>query len=501
MGNGYTAGNNDATANVRLAQQVLEHGRLTFTPEDSPFMFTWRLRLPDRETKARFRHWNDPAGAETMRGHLRNGALGDPQPKYYLVETREPGVYANTFGVGAGLLALPVLAMVKPFVTSLDDHPAVLWQVGKLVAAAAVAGSAVFLFLAALAHLSLLGAFVLAVLYGLGTCAFSVSSQMLIQHGPAELFLARGTYFFLKKTHLTTVLAGVAYSGAVACRPTCILAVAVVAAWLAFRDRRALVGFCLGALPVGLALSFYGWHAFGDPWAVGQLLAGPKVALAKTGNPGLWQTRLSVGTVGLLLSPARGLLVYSPVALVALWGTARIWRDRKWMDLRPVSLAAFALFLPAAKRFDWWGGWCWGYRPIMETVTLLAFLAIPMVTWVGARPWRMAVVGVLALWSLGMQAIGALAFDVRGWNGRWVYEVVDDALGRRATYDDRPAAEEHVRARGGGVQARELNVDKPEFRYRLWSIGDNPIRYYLENWSRIRVRRQQDVVRFMREDG
>jgi hypothetical protein len=208
-----------------------------------------------------------------------------------------------------------------------------------------------------------------------------------------------------------------------------------------------------------------------------------------------------VGAAGLLLSPARGLLVYSPVAAVALWGMGRVWRDRKWTDLRPVSLAALALFLPAAKRFDWWGGWSYGYRPIMETVTLLAFLAIPMVAWVRAKRWHLAVVGVLAAWSLGTQAVGAFAYDVRGWNGRWVYEVVDDSFVPRATYDDRLSAEEHARARGGRVQARELNVDKPEYRYRLWSLSDNPIRYYLENWTRIRARRQQDVIRFMREDG
>jgi hypothetical protein len=51
------------------------------------------------------------------------------------------------------------------------------------------------------------------------------------------------------------------------------------------------------------------------------------------------------------------------------------------------------------------------------------------------------------------------------------------------------------------VQSRELNVDKPEHRHRLWSVSDNPIRYYLQNWSRMRVRRQEDVNRFMREDG
>jgi hypothetical protein len=501
MGNAYTAGNNDATGNVRLPLQILEHGRLTFTPEDSPFMFTWWLRLPDREQPVRFRNWDQLSGGMTPRLHQQNGVLGDPKPKYYLVPTQKPDTYANTFGLGPGLLALPAVAAVKPFVPSFADDATVLWQVGKLVAAAAVALSAVFLFLAALSHLPLSGSLALALVYGLCTCAWSVSSQILLQHGPAELFLAMGTYFYLKKTSSAPLFAGLAYSGAVACRPTCLLVVGVMAIWLAARDRPALLRFCLGALPVGLLLAFYGWYTFGDPAAAGQLLVGSRVAMTKTGNPSLWQTPFHVGAAGLLVSPARGLLVYSPVVVVALWGVGRAWRDRRWADLRPVSLAAVALFVPAAKRFDWWGGWSYGYRPIMETVTLLAFLAIPMVAWVRAARWRLVAVGVLAAWSLGTQAIGAFAYDVRGWNGRTVYDVLDESSERQATYDDRPSAEQHARVQGGRVQSRVLNVDWPDYRYRLWSVSDNPIRYYLVNWTRVRAQRQQDVVRFMREDG
>ena len=115
MSNGHTAGNNDATGNVRLPLQILQHGRLTFTPEDSPFMFTWFLRQPDRVIPVRFRSWNQTFGGETPRDYQKKGFLGSPKPKYYLVQTREPDVYANTFGLGPGLLALPVLAVVKPF--------------------------------------------------------------------------------------------------------------------------------------------------------------------------------------------------------------------------------------------------------------------------------------------------------------------------------------------------------------------------------------------------
>jgi hypothetical protein len=202
-----------------------------------------------------------------------------------------------------------------------------------------------------------------------------------------------------------------------------------------------------------------------------------------------------------LFSPARGLLVYSPVALVALCGVGPVWRDPSWKDLRPVSLAALALFLISTKRFDWWGGWCYGYRLIMDAVTLLAFLAIPMVGWVSKQRPRLVVVGALALWSAGTQAVGALAFDLYGWNGRRAYDVVGETQEIRATYDDRHAAESDASEHGGRVVPRELDVDKPEGRYRLWSLTDTPIRYYIDNWSRTRVKRRQALEAFLRQSG
>lgn len=501
LSNAYTAGNNDATGNVHLPLQLLQHGRLTFTPEDSPFMFTWFLNQGDRTLPVRFRSWNQTYAGETPRDYQKSGALGNPKPKYYLVPARQPDTYANTFGLGAGLLALPALAVVKPFASGFEEDATVLWQVGKLVAAASVAGSAVFLFLAALPHLSLYAALALALIYGLCTCAWTVSSQILVQHGPAELFLAMGTAFLLKKTKSSDLIAGLAYSAAVACRPTCFLAFAAVALWLTFKDRRQLLRLCLGALPLGLLLVLYSWHTFGDPWAPGQLLVGSRVAMGKTGSADLWQTPFFVGAAGLLVSPARGLLIYSPIALVALWGMGRVWRDRAWSDFRPLTLAALALFLPATKRFDWWGGWCYGYRLIMDAVTLLAFLAIPVVAVVAAKRWRLIVVRGLAVWSFGVQIVGAYAYDISSWDGRVLYDVVDGAQEVRATFDTRAMAEQDVQAQGGQVRPRSLNIDRPENHHRLWSFTDNPILFYLRNWGQVREQRQRDVVRFMHQDG
>ena len=501
MGNGEVQVGNDATANLHLPLQLLARGRLTFTEEDSPHMFTYALQLPARKTGVRFRSWGGVVEGKTMQQYRNSGALTLKSPLYYLAPTNKPGVYANTFGLGAGLLALPVLAAVNSLWGPLQDNPGRLWQVGKAVAAAAVAGSAVFIFLTALGSLGLRAAFLLALTYGLCTCVWSTSSQALWQHGPTELFLAMGTYFLLRPQRPSPLLAGLAYSLSVACRPTSLLVLLAVAVFRGLRDRRALLRFCLGALPVGALLVIYGLVVFGNPLSAGQLGVGHQVALAKTGNPGLWQTPLYFGLLGLLVSPARGLLVYSPIVVFALWGGFRVWRDPAWKDWRPLSVAVVAMLVLSAKWFDWLGGWCYGYRPIVDTVTLLAFLAIPVVPWICARRSRWLLWAGLGCWSLGVQVLGVTCYDVSGWNGRWVWDVVGPGSDRRVTYDDQLLAERKVREAGGEIESHPQSVDSPVYRHRLWSVTDNPISHYLTHAESARVRRRETIADFLREDG
>jgi hypothetical protein len=501
MANGTVQFGNDATSNVHLPLQVLEHRSVFFTPEQTPNMFTYQLRTPTGMKYGRFHDWNSFYEGGTALSAWQCGDLTLKDSYYYLVPTKHSGKYANTFGLGAGLVALPVFAAVKPFVASLGQRIDIQWQLGKVVAAAAVAGSAVFLFLTALARLPWLAAFVLALAYGMGTCVWSTSSQALWQHGPCELFLAMGAYFLLRKgRRYAEYLCGLAFGLAVFCRPTMVLVVLATILFHGLTDRRRLLRFILGGLPVAAILLAYSQYAFGSPFAFGQL-AGSAIAQAKTGNPDLWQTPMYLGAAGLLLSPGRGLLVYSPIAIFACWGMVRVVRDPDWKDLRPLALGAVALFLMSCKWFDWWGGWCFGYRPIVDISVLLAFASLPIVDRVRRARLLQAGFAVLLCWSVVVQVIGAIAYDVEGWNGRNVFDVTLPGTGERVTFDDKESAVRQVRDHGGQVESRSLNIDARENRKRLWSVTDSPIFYYLGNFSAASENRKKRMEEFLRIDG
>ena len=72
------------------------------------------------------------------------------------------------------------------------------------------------------------------------------------------------------------------------------------------------------------------------------------------------------GALGLLVSPSRGLLVFSPVVLVALAGF-RPMREEGWQsDLRWCALAAAAQFGLYAFYSVWWGGHTYGPRYMLR---------------------------------------------------------------------------------------------------------------------------------------
>jgi hypothetical protein len=499
---GQSQPGNDATSNVHLALRLLEHGSLYFTVEDNPRMFFFTGGPPEAKKTVRFRDWQQTYQNQTARQAYAQGLVQVNEPIYYIVPTRFPGKYANTFGIGAGLFALPIVAPVRVLVPDLASRLDLLWWLAKLAAALSVAGAVAFVYFAALRHVSVQSAAVIALAYGLATCAFSISSQALWQHGPCELFLAMGAYFLLGKAdERSSLLSGLGFALAVLCRPTSGLVVVCVGVHLLITNRRRLSWFVLGGLPVALVLLVYSQVTFGSLFSFGQLGVGASVALFKTGRPELWQTPLAKGLAGLLFSPARGLFIYTPVALFAVWGAGRAFRDPAWKDLRPLAVAALLVLGLAAKWFDWWGGWCFGYRPIVDLVILLAFLSFPVANAVAASKARKTVFVGLFAYSFGVQVLGAFVYDVGGWNGRIVWQVTQPGTTEAVTFHSRASALRFFRERGGKPEVQELNIDLPEYRHRLWSITDSPLVYYFANFSTARHSREKNIVDFLAEHG
>lgn len=336
---------------------------------------------------------------ERMRsGYLPYYLRGTGEHLYSMSAIATPIVVAPLYVVPSWLLA--------HYGVSYDDVRArvLIVVMERLAAAVLTALSALFVFLTLDRLVSRRWAIALTLIYGLGTSAWSISSQALWPHALGALTLAVLSWVLSapQRGPLSFALAGLAAALAVANRPPMIVfaALAAFTVWRSHRSRFA--AFALFPALGGAALLAYNFSVF-------NAVAG--------GYQRLNHFSLTVheGVAGLLVSPNRGLLVYTPVMIFALWGTVRVWREQapEWIRLLVVGLGLHLLIYGAFK--EWWAGHAFGPRYFCDVLPALTLLLAYGLVPLWRRPaWR-AVAVVLAVYGVIVQAVGVY-FDDGGWN-------------------------------------------------------------------------------------
>ena len=454
--NGDPLVGNDQKSSMITSVNLLKNHSLSVTPQQAPLWFIWYSQRPGEEGKRiSINRWDKEVAALYEAGQIT------PRPYYYMAESVHPGHYVNVFGVGAALTALPVYGLLNVF-TDIASNYALWWHAAKLLAAALIALSAVLIFLSMRRFVALPAAFFGALAFGLGSCAWSLSSQALWQQTPAMFFLALGAWFLFgsaERKHFA-LYCGAALGAAVLCRPTGVFAVFCVGLYFLVVGRRDLfqypIKYALGVLPFAAAMWLYNDYYMGSPFTFAQSVVGEYVSTIKTGSDDVWQTPLFVGLGGLLFSPSRGLLFFSPLLLLGFAGAGMLWQNpRKYAPLIPLLVAALAMLITAAKWFDWWGGWTYGPRPIADIGVFLALLMIPVLDKVFTTSWMRGTFVALFVYSFAVQAVGAWSYDLQ-WNNK-----------------------------------NNMNIDRLEHRGRLWSLSDGQIWYYMANFRSARKSKQQ----------
>lgn len=484
----------DAVANIELPIALLETGTLNFSPRQSPILFFWKSS-PPLEVRDDYyvRSWHEmhagkPAGVWYATGHLRfNG------PRYFVAQSPARNAYVNTFSVITGLTFLPTAAIMHAMDPTFARNVNIRLAAAKLHAASVVAASAALIFLIGLRYVRPRLALLVAITYGLGTCVWAVASETLWQQTINIGLLAGSCFAFLRgfqaeRFRTEMLMSGLLLGTAAASRPTAVLFAAAIAFYTWLRRKPALWPFLAGLAPVPVAIAAYNQYYFGSPFSFAQELVGHQIAYQKTGVGDVWQTGLLEGAAGLLISPSRGLLVFSPFLALSFWGVARLWKEAKYEPFQPIAIAAVLTLALQCKWFDWWGGWTYGYRPWLEAVPVLALCLLPVIESVFRRRWTGVLFSIALCWSIFVQGLGAFAYD-KSWNARELRAVQNPGGGRQFFLDEAQA--QRAAARLGATQPETFacNIDVPECRYRLWSVEDNIIRYYWEHYAVIRERR------------
>ncbi|PCI39789.1 MAG: hypothetical protein COB53_02650 [Elusimicrobia bacterium] len=300
---------------------------------------------------------------------LKHGTLSlEPWRAWFLVEntlrdfTVEPsGTLLSIFSIIPGLIAFPV--SVPAVLSGGSPTDLLLHNLSKVSGALITAISVPIFYDALRKQASERWAATLALAYGLGGWSFSISSQALHSHAPAQLGAVLGFWGLFSKGNKAAALAGFGFSLAVACREDSFFFAAAGGLYYLFHRRKEVIAFsCGAAIPLLINICYWLWYT--------GLLKPPYMGAQTSLFSGFQPEAFAA----MLISPTRGVFWFSPIFLFGFWAMARGIRDsqRRWIPY--FAAASFILMVFISFRYTWAAGQTFGNRYYM--IMLMALLAM-----------------------------------------------------------------------------------------------------------------------------
>ena len=348
----------------------------------------------------------------------------------YRVERIDEHVY-TVYPVGVSVLALPVVALAEVIPDSLWNLHLDAVEFGaprpaeKFAASSIIALAAVFMFLMARLYLEPYPALLIAFIFAYCTSAWSIGSTALWQHGSSMLLLAMALYFLLRAKDNPRYIypVGFVLAFSFVIRPTNSISIVLMSAYVLLMYPRRLPGFLLGAALVAMPFVLYNEHIYGS-WI------SPYYTPGKVGT----DANLDEALIGNLISPSRGLFIFSPVMIFAPVGIWLKIRRREFEKLDTViTMVIFLHWIMISSFNHWWGGHAFGPRYFSDVMPYFVYLLIPVLRYV-RKPGVMWVFALTISFSFFVHYHGANSVEALLWDSRPI--AVDWARERLWDWDD-----------------------------------------------------------------
>lgn len=350
---------------------------------------------------------------------------------YHILQVN--GHYYSYFPIGASLIAVPFVVVADALIGPAINHfpqlgeairhrshePITSFDVISLrqpielvVASFLTALSALFVYLFILQRTKRSSAALVGgLLFAFGTSLWSVASRGLWQHGPTILISAVVLYLLIRPNPGKWRFLGIGLllGFSLIIRPTNAIPTAFVLGYILVEHRRYWWIYVLGVLAMLLPFMGYSWSIYHTPlppyYSASRLLISSSYGEALLGN---------------LISPARGLFIFSPFLLLAAISTFRRRRVLTRLEIFAGLIILFHWLAISTPRY-WWGGHTYGPRYFSDVLPYLFLLLIPTLQELFGQQrlrvtWASALFVVCIAWSVFVHAQGALNWNAYLWN-------------------------------------------------------------------------------------
>ncbi len=287
------------------------------------------------------------------------------------------------FPIGTPLLATPAVWIIDrlfplrystDFLTYLQENPPNSFtdNIEKWIASAIVAASAFFLYLLARQEIGKWPSIFLVLIFAFSTSMYSTATRALWQNGPSALCIVLAIYLLKQAGRSPAYLlwTGFVLAFAYLVRPTNSIAILFFSLYILVNHRRALLPYVAGiGIPLGIFIVFslITYHLILPPYYLPQRLMG--------------NSTFAEALLGDLVSPARGLLVFSPVIIFSIYGIILKLKQSRppWKNIDAYLAGILvAHWLAIASFRPWYGGWSIGPRFFSDMLPIFAYFLIPL---------------------------------------------------------------------------------------------------------------------------
>ncbi|KPJ54855.1 MAG: hypothetical protein AMS16_04440 [Planctomycetes bacterium DG_58] len=300
------------------------------------------------------------------------------EQNYYHIEEISGRRYA-AYPIGPSLMVVPFVAardvyfrVVHGYRLQKHISQGIPFKFEKFIASVLVALTAVLMYLIAGRRLkSVPQRLVIVFVFAFCTSAWSTASRALWQHGPSMLMLSATLYLILLAEDRPKFVpfAGLPLAFSYVVRPTNIVPIVVLSLLILLRHRRYFLRFVICATVVWVPFVVFNFVVYGKPlswyYMPGRIGRHAQFLEALAGN---------------LVSPARGLFLFSPVLILCVLGL--IFRSKeKRMGALDVSLLVILLlhWLVISSFPHWWAGHSFGPRFFCDMIPFFMWFLIPVV--------------------------------------------------------------------------------------------------------------------------
>lgn len=363
--------------------------------------------------------WSIATAMSFAQGH--HGSLAGYLPvlqheNLYAIEYHDSEPY-SIFPMGTSLLSVPFVwlaSVISPGFADYLVHAVPAQFEGVLASLYGAVACVLFFLLIEAKFRNFWIALVSAAIFGFGTSMWSTATRALWMHGPLMLMLTAAMLILVRapRKPAWTQYLGLFLAAAYVIRPTAAVPIILITAYVAICYRPWLMRYLVGAAVVAVpwfALNLSIFHHFLPPYYMPQRITG--------------SVTFGTALLGNLVSPARGIFVFSPVLLAALPGVWLALRERGSRALHSVFAAIIVLHWVAISRFPhWWGGYSFGPRLMADVLPFLVYFTSFSIRWAAGlyhtatRRIAVGTIGVLACLSVGIHAQGALTWAPHAWS-------------------------------------------------------------------------------------